>query len=92
MAPRIDHTVRKVLERELPRRVARYVNVDRCARYVVERAEVELGLRQALSVTAVAARQVKPAERPIVDSYVRRGLLAGGWPGHLQALVDRLEA
>lgn len=79
--------IREVLEAQLPKRLTRYVNGR--DRYVVERALVMLGVRATL--TGVAERQVRKVERDVVDRRIRDGLLAGGWPGQLQELVDRLE-
>lgn len=79
--------VRGPLERDLPGRVARYLDVERCARYVVERGLIELRVRS--TMTGTAERQVKRLERDVVNRYVRRALLAGGWPGHIEELVDR---
>lgn len=82
------YNYREVLERDLTPRLRRYV-AERADRYVVERALIELGLRS--TMTSIAERQVAKPERATVNRRVRDALLAGGWPGHLQELVDKLE-
>lgn len=79
---------RELRNRLRPRLVGRVRGVAG-EEYALEAAERILRLGRTTH-TKVALR-VPEQQRPELERIVREVLLEGGWPGHIQGLVDRLE-